>query len=233
MNIAVISMFRNATTYLERYFAQMMAFQLQLSRSDHTLRLVLGYGDSQDGTGAVLFEECAHRFNAHLIDCSHQGPEFGSVVHPTRFKQLAFVANKLWRNLPKDIDYVLVVESDLIWTASTLSSLLNSAEAIRSIDIPQRSHLLLAPQIKGPDGLFYDTWAFRTGGKSFTKFPVHTVVVEPYLEMDSVGSCVLMDYGIAQQLSWPEADLFVGLCRMAREKGATILMDGSLVVNHP
>lgn len=160
---------------------------------------------------------------------------FGSVVHPQRFKQLAFVANRLWVNIPTDSDYVLVVESDLIWSASTLTSLLNDVEAIRFFGSGGSGGNILAPLVIGPDDLFYDVWAFRVDGRNFTKeWPYHSNLKNyPILEIDSVGSCALMDYKLARKLTWPEEDLFVGLCRQARELGAMVIVDSKLRVYHP
>lgn len=211
----------------------MFFLQIQLQRSGHNLKLILGYGDSNDGTGKALLDETAYRFDADLFDVSHGGPEFGSVVHPVRFRQLAGAINQLWRKIPADTNYVYVVESDLIWRASTLSSLLNDAEAIRKGFSDPIKGIIVAPQIKGSDGLFYDTWAFRENGKQFTKHPVMRITYESFLELDSVGSCACLDYGLAKEIYWPEEDVFVGLCRMAKEKGARIFMDGSLIVEHP
>src|SRR5688572_2826374 len=106
MNITIVSAFRNATSYIQIYFQQMDELLLALNKAGHNLNLILGYGDSHDGTGEMLFEECVYRFSARLVDVSHGGLHYGSVVHPERFKQLAFVGNALWKHIPQDADIV-------------------------------------------------------------------------------------------------------------------------------
>src|SRR6478736_7593378 len=128
MRVVIVSMFRNAGNYIPRYFDQMGKLQDLLSKRGISLGLILGYGDSTDRTADMLHEECLSRFDALLVDVSHGGPDFGSVVHPVRFRQLAGAINRLWQCIPKSADYVMVVESDLIWSAHTLESLLNNVE---------------------------------------------------------------------------------------------------------
>lgn len=206
-----------------------------LTKSGHHLTLTLGYGDSGDGTGVALFDECANLFDAHLIEVNHGGPDFGSVVHPTRFKQMAMVANRLWQAIPTRTDYVLILESDLIWRPSILGCLLNNIVGIRSIQSNGSAHTLLAPLIIDSDGLFYDTWAFRKNGVNFQKYEPYypDISYERYLwDMDSVGSCIILNYELARQLTIPEEDVLVGFCRKARELGARIVVDTHLAVMH-
>ena len=91
MNVTVISAFRNSEAYIDRYFQQIDRLaNLLAKRKPYTrLNLVLGYGDSTDGTGEILFEAAADSIGAHLLDVSHGGPHFGSIEHPQRFRQLA------------------------------------------------------------------------------------------------------------------------------------------------
>src|SRR5688572_16734663 len=102
MNVTLVSAFRNSFSYIHRYCDQMDALQTLLRKCGHTLHLVLGYGDSEDGTGEILFEEVSHRFSASLMEVSHGGLHYGSIIHAQRFRQLAFVGNKLWSAIPMD-----------------------------------------------------------------------------------------------------------------------------------
>lgn len=224
MNIAIVSAFRNAAWYVKRYCEQMDKLQEVLSRQNHTLQLVLGYGDSHDGTGEVLFEETSHRFPTVLVDVSHGGPHYGSIVHPNRFKQLAYVGNKLWEVIPKEANVVGMVESDLIWQPYALSSLA----------LTVGPNQIYSPMVYHEDGRFYDTWAFRCNGTNFqNNRPFHPDLGKSNtLLMDSVGSVLFMHRKLAEKLSWPEQDVVVGVCQQARDLGASIYLWTSLGVYH-
>jgi hypothetical protein len=213
----------------------MRDFQRLLSGQGDSLSLILGHGDSSDNTAAAIFDECANCFDAHIVDVSHGGSEFGSIVHPVRFRQLAFVANKLWSYLPKDADYVGIVESDLVWSAETLQSLLNGIKATHSRFSVSQVQSIYAPLILDFEGYFYDVWAFRKDGVQFDQIPPFAVLDNGvrYHEVDSVGSCFFLDAGLAYQLTWPPEDVVVGFCRKARELGARIFVDTELQVRHP
>lgn len=200
------------------------------------MQLTLGYGDSTDGTPAALHDECVSRFDANLVDVSHGGVYFGSIVHPVRFKQLAGIANKLYAVIPKGADYVLHVESDLIWQAEVLMSLLNGVEALRSIDSISSAHTLLAPMIIDAEGRFYDTWAFRLyGTRFFHQKPYHSALEEGtrYYDMDSVGSCFIMNADLASKVFWPDRDVVVGMCNQVNLMHGRIYLDSKLEVYHP
>lgn len=208
-------------------------FKKLLENQGDELQLILGYGDSNDGTGEALFDECANRFAATLKDVSHGGHNYGSIVHPQRFKQLAFVGNTLWGLIPKDADVVALVESDLIWQGDTLLNLRNH---LNLSNLP----VILAPMVYHTDMRFYDTWAFRLYGVHFTNHkPYHPALITPeissrrYYEMDSVGSLMFMQGKLARQLHWPERDVVVGLCRIAKGLGAKIILDSFAEVYHP
>ena len=234
MNVAIVSHFRNAVHYLERYFEQMDGLKKLLNQRGDDLSLVLGYGDSVDGTGEALYDECIFRFCSLLVDVSHGGQNFGSIVHPQRFEQLAFVANKLWDSLPKqNVDMVGAVESDLIWQPSEL---LKMIENVRHHD-----NLIIAPMVYHRDYRFYDKWAFRLNGKQFSNEPpYHPDLVYPlevsscrFYKMDSVGSVLFMKSSLAYRLCFPKEDVVVGFCNRARELGVTILLDTWSEVFHP
>lgn len=226
MNIAIISAFRNSTSYIARYCDQMEGFKKGLAERGDTLTLVLGYGDSSDGTGEVLYEECCYRLPSLLVGVGHGGHHYGSIVHAERFKQLAFVGNRLWESIPKTADVVGLVESDLVWSPESLLSLTDGLH----------DDFMVAPMVYDLKGAFYDTWAFRTGGKHFrNQKPYHKALAEPgdVLEMDSVGSVFFIKGGLAQMLYWPEEDVVVGLCRQFRSMGGTIHLHKKIGVYHP
>lgn len=236
MNLVMVSYFRNSLHYLERYFRQMQNLKQLLAHRDCNLSLILGYGDSTDGTTKNAICEGGRGFNIDLFDVSHGGPVYGSIVHPIRFRQLAGIVNRLWREIPESADYVGLVESDLIWSGATLESLLDGIEALRSVYTYGSAPTLLAPMVIAPTGLFYDVWAFRKEGTRFqAEKPYHPQLIQGHRwqKMDSVGSCFMMDGETARSLTWPEEDVVVGFCRKAREVGAKIYLDMDLEVRHP
>lgn len=226
MKIAIISAFRNSASYIPRYCQQMAALQKLLLESGHSLHLVLGYGDSRDGTSELLYEECSHNLHSILFDVSHGGRDYGSVVDSKRFKNLAYVGNRLWSVLPSDADVVGLVESDLIWEASVVMELLNIME----------DRHMVAPMIYQANGLFYDTWAYRMNGVNFSNHRPHHPEFKAskrFYNMDSVGSFFLLDGELAPKVYWPEEDVTVGLSRMVRDNNGVITLDSHLKVYHP
>lgn len=229
MNVSIISHFRNASSYIERYCNQMDELQSLLLKDGHSLRLVLGYGDSTDATNEILFEECLHRFDCALVDVSHGGPSYGSIVHHERFKQLARIGNFLWSHHYSNADIVGLVESDLIWEGATLQSL------VRHVGASSRP-VMVAPMVMHLDGRFYDTWAFRRGLRAFVHQPPHHPVLleeDRYIEMDSVGSVLFMKGSWGRGLHWPEEDVVVGFCKQAEAIGVTLHLDKESKVYHP
>ena len=229
MKLSIISYFRNAESYIERYCNQMDELQSLLSARGDTLHLVLGYGDSEDRTDEALFEECLHRFDCSMVSVEHGGKFYGSIVSDQRFRQLAYIGNKLWNLLPEDSDVVGLVESDLLWQGATLQCLSNAVAG-------QQSPSMVAPMVLHQNGTFYDTWAFCRGLRNFrSKPPFHPALLEDgrYLEMDSVGSVLFLPYEQGKRLTWPEKDVVVGFCKQAEAIGVTILLDKESKVYHP
>ena len=233
MIVTILSAFRNSVgPQIERYFAQINALATLLENMGDKLTLVLGYGDSTDGTGEALFEAAADSIGAILIDVSHGGPVFGSFEHPQRFKQLAYVGNKLLDNIPPDADYVAIVESDLIWEASMLSFLLLGVK----VYVPAAAPMVMdAP----PANTFYDTFAFRRYGQRFTKEPPYAPparsgnLFSKHLPLDSAGSVLVMNAELARQVRFSEEEVIVGLCKDIYRVGGSVWLDPDATVYHP
>lgn len=233
MNVTIISCFRNAVgPQMERYFCQIDALaNLLAKRKPWThLSLVLGYGDSTDGTGEMLFEAAADSIGAHLIDVSHGGPVFSSIEDPQRFKQLAFVGNKLLANVPADADVVGIVESDLIWEAIIPAKLIHYL-GLDGIDA-------VAPLVldSPPANTFYDSWGFRKDGVRFTKEPPYHASlahVKFLHQLDSAGSMLFMRGDIARKVRFCEENAIVGLCADITALGGKIWLDADSGIYHP
>lgn len=225
-NVTILSCFRNAAgAQIARYFAQIDSLVCLLSKRGDTLQLVLGYGDSDDGTEADLYEEASHRMiETVLLGVDHGGPHFGSIEHPERFRQLAYVGNQLLSCVLRSADVVGIVESDLIWEAQVLIDLMAHLQFCEAI----------APMVMDGPNSFYDVYAYRKDGVRFTKTPpFHRGVNGSVVKVDSAGSVLFMRGDLARLVRFPEEDVIVGLCRRIYELGGAIFLDPSLSVFHP
>lgn len=241
MIVTVLSAFRNAADYIDRYCTQMEALQMELDRRGDRLNLVCVYGDSQDGTGAILFERLSHALGAYLFEVNHGGKHYGSIVHPIRFRQLSVIANALLSKVPPDSDIVVIVESDLVWRVEDMMTLIGLAEA--------NPGNVYAPMVfhAQPPTRFYDTFAFiGLDGNNFSNDPPYHdaltarirrareyLILDPLIEVQSAGSCLVMAAELVRGLSVPETDVIVGLCRQAREAGAHIYVHTEIAFRHP
>lgn len=229
MNVTVLSCFRDAAHYVERYCEQMDGLQTALQARGDSLHLVLGYGDSVDGTGAALFDECSNRFCAHLIDVSHGGPYHGNIVHPERFQQLAGIWGRLWQHIPPEADAVVFCEGDLVWRAETLLTLVDRLD----------DYAAIAPMVwltrRGyPPPFFYDVWAYRKDGAAFAQRAPFFDGWPPAapVPIDSAGSCVAFRGEVARGLVWSEKNLIVGLCEQVYAQGGSLWLEPNVSVQH-
>lgn len=247
MNVTIISTFRNAVgPQMDRYFCQIDALANVLARRKPFTRLslILGYGDSDDGTGEALFEAAAapsgFPIGALLIDVSHGGPVYGSIEDPVRFKQLAYVGNRLLECVDDTADVVGIVESDLIWEPQTLVQLVEDLE-----HLPPPYGAVAPMVMDGPES-FYDVFAFRKNGQRFTKQPPYherlplEVEQNPNLtnvislvEVDSAGSVLFMDADLARKARFINGQAIVGLCEDIYNHGGSVWLDANATVYHP
>jgi hypothetical protein len=233
VKVVLASAFRDATPYLGRYADQVIALNDALHSQGHKLHCLWGEGDSTDHTLTAL-RALRWRLNSQVIDVTHGGKKYGSIVNDRRFQQLAHVGNTLWAALPGDADAVIWVESDLIWEPATLLALVDHTAVYPCV----------APMIldRLPDtgaqanATFYDVYAYRRRGIAFTKAPPYhpdLPAVTRMVRMDSVGSCLAMRGRVAHGLYFPVNDVIVGLCAQIREKGESVWLDKTLTVWHP
>jgi hypothetical protein len=226
MNIAICSAFRSASAYIDRYFEQVSSLHKALKKKRHTLVPVLGEGDSTDDTRSKLRDALdASGLGGFIVDCTHGGRDYGSVVAAERFKNLAYVGNKIFSAIPDDVAIVVWVESDLIWETSTLVALID-----RLKEYPMVAPMIMEESTKG----FYDLYAFRKDGVNFKKHPPYFDgwPVETPIQLDSIGSCWAMNATLARHVSFPAEDVVVGLCREIYEQSGSIFLDPSLIVYH-
>jgi len=231
MKIAVCSAFRDAEEHIGRYFAAAGELRRSVATRGDRLYLVIGDGDSTDETPMLLRRHVAG-FDATIADCAHGGRKFGSVVSAERFKNLAYVGNRMLENVPTDADYVVILDGDLIWTADTTLALVD-----RLADYPAVAPMILHrwPEYYGDnEPHFRDTWAFRRGRARFSNnSPFHRDLGESMLQLESAGGCLAMRAEYARQGRFTEGKVIVGLCEDIYAMGGSVWLDPSLTVWHP
>lgn len=231
MKICVCTAFRNAAGQVERYLGQLEGLR-RLLAPHGVLRPIWVEGDSSDDTWHRLVD-AAPAHNARLLACDHGGPVYGSIVHPERFRQLARVANAMWRQIPPDADAVVLLDGDLIWQPGTLLALLDRLEGVPAV-APRVLHEGNPGLYSGPGPFWYDTFGFRRNGVRFSNEPpYHPELNGLLLQVDSAGACLAMRGSLARGLIWREEDLVVGLCREIYARGGSVWVDPALTVYHP
>lgn len=179
---------------------------------------------STDGSDALL--------NAWRFKMEGRGRICETIyVEPPRENRdvrMAFLRNKMLEHC-QDVDYVLMIDSDLVSFPSNLIELL----LLHKKDI-------IAPMvyIEGIDQ-FYDTFAFRLNGTRFdVAYPKHPFVPPEIcgkdpVELTSVGTCYLMRGDVARTVKYDGGDFdHVLFCKSARERGFKVWVDPTVRVEH-
>lgn len=228
LNITLCSSFRNSCGYLNRYFAQVDALDTALHERGDRLTFIWGEGDSTDATLATLKAAC-FRFRALVVDCTHGGPEFDSVIDAQRFRQLAHVGRSIWAAIPANADVVLWVESDLVWDSAILVAL-----AYRLWSYPVVAPAIVLDRAGWAANTFYDTLCFRRHGINFGHRPPWHPDNDGKtpLQMDSVGSCVALRGYVARGLQFNDDTIWPDLCEQANASGNDVWFDPRLSVTH-
>lgn len=207
------SIFRDSTGYIPRYFEQVNAL-----REHVDVNLVIAEGDSSDNTWDLL--EVFLAPGDMLIKAAHGGPKFGSVDDLQRWRQIAFVCNKVWdRVKTQQPAQAIYVESDLVWPIDTMLGLVKALDEYDAV----------APlSLSGTTGRFYDVWGYRKDGEPFSVVPPEGA---PF-PIDSAGSCIAMRANIIQAARFGDDDCVLGFGRSINAVG-TLWCDPSLAVYHP
>lgn len=230
--LAIGSAFRNsAGRQVDRWVHQVVSLRnyLHTTRTMH-VRGIAVEGDSKDKTRDYLVRAAAvDALELDLRTCNHGGPVFGSTEDPRRMSSLSEVGNEILEGVRDTDDFLLYVESDLLWSVETITYLLDTLAAEPDIDV-------LSPMIFA--GVhFYDVWAFRKNGLRYGAFhpyhPNHEVATPLTRGMDSVGSCLLMRACVAREVRMIHGGALVEWCSNARSAGYEIAVHGGLRVEHP
>lgn len=229
--IALCSAFRDAEQSLWGYFAAAGELRRRLASAGDRLHLVIGDGDSVDRTSALLLRYAAE-FEHTIVDCSHGGQKYGSIINSDRFRRLAHVGNCMFERIPPDADAVVMLDGDLLWDADTILALVR-----RLAEVPACAPLVLCagnPAGYTYDGpFFYDTWAFRRNGRKFKpRPPYHPDLGKDLLQLESAGGCLAIRGDLARQVRFGDADAIVGLCRDIYQRGGAVWVDPGLAVRH-
>lgn len=241
MNITIASIFVNSMPYIQRYLAQCVALSDALIERGDKPTFLWGEGDSTDHTRRML-EAMRWRLNSRVVDVTHGGQIFGSVVREERFRQLALVGRKLWAEVPAECDVVLWVESDLIWSVETTLGLIDALgmsvipdARTASPDRPRLGDInVIAPPILldrpgwGTSINFYDTFGFRCQGRHFEHRPPYHPANDgrSLLEMETVGSMVAMQAEhFRRAAATYDERVMMGMCEDIRKNGGRVWFD--------
>lgn len=234
MNIVIASIFRDSASYIDRYVSQAAALRDALAARGDSLRGVWGEGDSNDRTATILAEKARKRaLTFDLIDVSHGGPKFSSVNVEQRWRQISYCCNAVLDAIPQSADVVIYVESDLIWSADTMTALIDRLSP--GVDV-------VAPMSMayGEDRpRFYDTYGHRSDGVRFEPYsPFHNGLTDlgegQLLRLDSAGSCLVMLGTVARKTRFTPPQLgIVGWGEDINKNGYAFWLDPGQAVWHP
>ncbi len=236
MKIVISSIFRNSTSYLDRYFGQIATLAGVLKAQDHQVELVLAEGDSDDNTYQEILNTASDYNLAGqmtLLKVDHGGPAFGSIDHNTRWRNISKVCNAVLNMVPT-CDRYIYVESDLIWDADMMLRLLG--------DIADGADAVAPMCFSSQNGNFYDTWGYRYCGEKFSpRFPYSKGIPYGALNfgdirpvIDSAGSCLVMRGEVPQATRFtPPERCIVGWCEDMALHGFVLQLNPNEQVLHP
>jgi hypothetical protein len=243
MKINVCSLFRDSQHWfghdikqVDRYFDQIKKQEDFLKRELQGFsgfNIFAGEKDSKDNTRQVLEEYKNDNNNIEIFDTESSDSQVESTFD--RVKNISKVANSLLnKSFEQKADYTLWIESDLIIRRDDLVFELhkklqseNSAAIVAPIIWCKIDHRLI----------FYDTWGFVCNdGESWeNSYPFninYTSSDYRYLDMKSVGSCVLVKNSFISKDHFG-TDAFRDFCKKTKEKGGKIYADKEVEIYHP
>jgi hypothetical protein len=233
MKVQVVSAFRNMSGRIPKYYQQVHALRVAFENRVE-VGVVACTGDNTDGTREdLLWAQGNWALPTTIVDYSHGGPAWGSTEEGERLAKLSGVLNAALDGVAADTDYVLYVESDLLWDPYQAHDLV--AEVVRD---PVTFQVVAPLVYAGAD--FYDVWGHRgTDGERFAPFPPYHESLtglldeECVVEVSSVGSCLAMAGVVARTVRVDNGNALVGWCQAARDAGYRIGVAPHLRVDHP
>jgi GT2 family glycosyltransferase len=246
--IAVATMFKQSQEWhgrrigqVDRFFDQIVS-QSQLN-TGFKLSFHVAVGESTDGTADAVKNRLSG-WSASLGQVHYQvfadvaaGVPVASLESSVRFASLSAAANQPFRSArDSGADYVIWLESDLIFGDDLIASLLeafgpkNEFAAIGAVGP-------LPFFMSNGQKLFYDTWSMRGyGGQRWSNGDYHRFKEGSfrYRRLASVGCCALIDAGVlrAGNIDFGEG-CFPALCESVRAAGKEVVCDLETEIEHP
>lgn len=224
-SVAIVSIFRDHAEKLPTYIRQITT----LDYPSDKIQIVAVEGDSEDETLAMLRGWSDKRL--HLMKHDLGLPRFPSIENPIRLRGLSAVGNTALDYIASqvEVDFILWIESDLIWQPDLLKNLLRR-------EAPAVAPMVWVELQQGRP-VFYDTWGFRhLGGERFKQnerdWYRNTYPLEPF-EVSSAGSCLLMRAGFIYSWARFGERAIISLCEDIRERSGWIMADPLTEVYHP
>lgn len=235
--ISVCSLFRDSQIWhghsinqVGRFFKQMVIgdlvpdyfFCVEGNSKDTTRKALEYYKDNLDGI-TILNQEVS-------------GSEVASIADQTRFRNLSACGN-LALNTAKcsDADLILWVESDIVLPENFVYEMVESFKLAKATY--GSSVLAVAPVAMQGNEHFYDTLCFtELGGRKFSNhdLPYFQRYAERYMEMESIGTCAIMDADLLREHDIDFGDnCFMELCRKARSCNLRLFCDTEIGISHP
>jgi hypothetical protein len=176
MKISVIGLWRDAENYIEKSLKNIESLFLS---QNIDFDFYFYENDSKDNTKNILDEWMLNK-KGKILSEKLNFPKYGSVVNIQRLVLLSYYRNKLLGMVEKaDSDYVLMIDTDILFKTSDLTELLNCIKKIDTCVMTVAN--VRQPQI--PDFMlnetsdsFYDVFALRdkynNNGLYFTDCPL-------------------------------------------------------------
>lgn len=218
--VAICSLFRNSQNIIK----QMAADRAKWNYPAHKLWHICVEGDSTDNTPQEL-RRLAAQDNRYVIIKKDFGTQhYPSIIHPIRMRVLAISWNiALEAALARQVDNILILDSDLVTPSNLLLSLLR-----HKVDVV--APLLL---LEGTNR-FRDTWGYWGNNTNFIeRYPYHKDFKKGLFKMDSVGVPLMKSTIIRDGARFGYADEIRGLCKNIKSRGYSIYVDGTISVWHP
>ena len=230
--VALCSMINNGLwrNTLARFIRQVEALDYPAEQ----LRVYLVEGDSADETWLQVqgWARRNQRVRVAKVDLGH--PVKGSTEDVDRLLDGSKVGSACREMALREgwAEWLLWIESDLLWEAQLLQRLLAvRAEVVAPwvltvpskpgvIDVAELEHTPLAERV------FYDTWAFRHCANQRRFTAQEPRPAQPFA-VHSAGSCLLMHADVARRANQPSERAIVGWCEQAHAQGSESTRQGS------
>jgi GT2 family glycosyltransferase len=152
-----------------------------------------------------------------------------SHISDDRFKSLSKIANTLLTKIKDECEYILWIESDLIFDENLFKNLYNGIIETKSAIIAPIPIITIREQQR-----LYDIWAFRNiNGINLSRHYDFSESKSKYVELSSVGTCAIINAEYVRKGCDFGEGCFPELCRQIREIGGKILVDTTTYVEHP